>query len=246
MHVICRPQGTTRVRSAALSLARQSFDVRFNGSNPDLHGIALTRHAVKPTRSNRYWLAFNLDLVVEEAGFVLVDGEHNTVAADAAPEGTASCAIGHSESSMNGRVHCTPSRSRGKDASLGPDHPATGTWLSSAVVPPDALDQRLDGNSLSVLESGSARPERRRVNFDRRAVVDVHGQQSPFPRPASPDVGCVGVPGSSYRQRDAMKRLWCLICCHIHHCIYSPPESASRNQAPQVQRDEPFRMEILQ
>lgn len=81
---------------APLVLGWQSFNVGFDGSNPKLHGVALIRHTYESARSNRYRVAINLDGVPEEAGFVLGDREHNAIAADAAAEGTASCAIGHS------------------------------------------------------------------------------------------------------------------------------------------------------
>ena len=234
MVVVNGAQGMVHRIPAPLSLARQPLNIRFDGSNPQLHGVALVRHAVEPARSNHHGLPVNLDGVGKEAGFVLDHCEHDAVAADAATEGAASDAIGHSGASMNGRVHCTPSRLRGKGMPRGPDYPTAGTSLSSAVLRLGALGQGLDGNLLRFLKSGSARAERAGMDLDHRAVVNVHRKQPPLPSTPTPDVGSVRMPGSVHRQRDAMKRLWCLVCRHFYCRLYSRPKSAFSVRTPQA------------
>ncbi len=246
MKVVHGAQDTPRAIPAPLGLARQSFDIRFDGSNAELHGVAFIRYAVKATRPYQHWLPVNLDSAPEETGFVLGHCEHNAVAADAATESATSDAIGHSGPSMNGRVHCTPAQQRWIAPPAGPNHPTTGTSLSGAVLRLGALSQGVDGNLLRFLKSGSTRAERARVNLDHRAVVNVHSKQSPLPGAPTPDVGRIRVPGSVHRQRDAMKRLWCLVCCHFYRRLYSRPKSASSVRTPQARRPEALSVEGAQ
>lgn len=246
MDTVNGTQDASRAIPAPLRLAWQSFDICFNCGNPELHGVALIRHAVKPTRPDQHRLPVDFDCAAEEAGFVLSDCEHNAVAADAATEDAASDAIGHSGSSINRRVHCNPGQQRWIAPWAGPDHPTTGISLSGAVFPLGAIDQRLDGDPFGFFKSGSARAERAGLDLDHRAVVDVDREQTPLLGTSTPDVGGVRVPRTVYRQRDAMKRLRCLICSHFYRRIYSQPESASRDQGPQALRAEALIMEALQ
>ncbi len=246
MDAVNGTKDASRAIPAPLGLARQSFDKRFDGGDPELHGVALIRHAVKPTRQDQHRLPVDFDCTAEEAGFVLGDCEHNVVAADAATERAVSDAIGHSGSSINGRVHCNPGQQRWIAPWAGPDHPTTGISLSGAVFPLGALDQRLDGDPLGFFKSGSARAKWARLDLNHRAVMDVDREQTPLLGTPTPDVGGVRVPGSVYRQRDAMKRLRCLICSHFYRRIYSHPKSASRDQGPQALRAEALIMEALQ
>lgn len=238
MHIFSATMGTPRAIPAPLGLARQSFDVGFDCSNPELHGVALVRHAVKSTRPDQHRLPVNLDRAAEKTGFVLGDREHNAVAADAAAEGATSDAIGHSGSSITGRVHCTPAHQQCIVPSAGPDHPTTGILLSGTVFGLGPLSQRPGGYSLGLFKSRAARSEGPRLHLDRRAMVDVHREQTPLPGVSTPDVGRVRVPGAGYRQRDTMKRLWSLLCCHFHRRVYSRFESAPCCRGPQAKRTE--------
>lgn len=246
MDAVNGTKDASRAISAPLGLARQSFDIRFDGGNPELHGVALIRHAVEATRPDQHGLPVNLHRAPKETRFVLGDREHNAIAANAATEGAASDAIGHSGSSINGRMHCNPGQQRWIAPWAGPDHPITGISLSGAVFAVGTFDQRLNGEPFGFFKSGSARAERARMDLDHRAVMDVDREQTPLLGTPPPDVGGVRVPGSVYRQRDAMKRLRCLICSHFYRRIYSQPESASRGHGPQALRTEALMMEVRQ
>lgn len=243
MHVLSATTGMPRAIPAPLGLARQSFDVGFDCSNPELHGVALVRDAVKSTRPDQHRLPVNFGRAPEQAAFVLGDCEHNAISADAAAESATSDAIGHSDFSINGRVHFSPAQQRRIAPPAGPDHPTTGIRLSGTVFGICPLSQSLDGDSLGLFESRAARSEGPRLHLNHRAVVDVHREQAPLPGIPTPDVGRVRVPGAGYRQRNAMKRLWCFLCSHCHRRIYSRIESDRCRRGPQASRTESLSVE---
>lgn len=242
-HLVGETGAKARATTVPSDLTRQSFNIRFHGSNPELHGVALIRHAVKATRPYQHWLPVNFYSAPKEAGIVLGHREHNAVAADAATEGASFHAMGHSGAPINGRVHCTAAPQQCIAPPAGPDNPTTGTSLSFAVCRLRPLNQLLDGDSFSFLKSGSTRTEGARLDLDHPAVVHVDTEQTPLRGTPAPDVGRVGVPGSMYRQRDAVKRLWCLIRRHFYLPINSRPKSASRVRGPQAWRPEALSVE---
>lgn len=238
MHVVNRAENTARAMPALSILVRQPFDIRFHGGNAELHSVALAQHRCEVIRSNLDWTPIDLNGVPKTPNLVPADRQYKGVALDAAAKRVSTCEIGHFGSSMNGHVHCTPSRNRWKAPWPLSDQSFSEFWLRGAVLGRGAISQHFDRNPLGLLKSGPARAEGRHVHFHGRRAMDVHGEQSPLICTPTPDVGRVGVPGSMYGQRDAMKRLRCLICCHFYRRIYSQAEFASRGLTAQGHRDE--------
>lgn len=229
-------------KALTLPLAGQSFDIRFDSSNPQLHSIAFACDSAKPARLDQHWLPIDLCGGTEETGFVLRNGQHNAVAANAAAKGAACCGIGHSGSSMNGRENSTRRRIQWEVSAAAQMRSSVAALLSSAISGRSA-GQLIHSHPLRLFEYQAAGPEGRHVDLYGAAPVHVHRKQFPLRSTTSPDVRRIRALRSGNRKRDAMERLRCLLFCHFNQSLYSQPESANRSECPQGRRAEAVSME---
>ncbi len=226
-----------------LSLLRQCAYVGFNGGEAELHGIAFAQHRREVAPADIDWKTVNFSGVPESSKFVPADRQHNVVATNLAAKNARCSRISHCAWPMNTFINCTPHRKRGKGHRGVAGNVIDSALLCGALLRQLLTAKHLDSRSLGFFESGPAGTKGRQVDLHSAVMVNVNGQQTPLSRASSPDVG--GVSATRNRQRDAMKRLWCLSSCHWYCRIYSRPESAFRSQAPQVQRAEALSMERL-